>query len=129
MTPITTYHQVANAVHQVLCTRSFPHCLLEGCEVCVTHLQLLGEFLYDKFAHETAFCCKPQFFRLNFLHYWTVGLQTPAVKMLCPQKNTSLYIFIKNNMSKCWSVKDLSCFFGLFQTCILVGYNKLVFHE
>jgi len=93
MTPITTYHQVANAVHQVLCTSFIPILLIIARVVrsCVTHIHLLGGFLYDKYAHETVFCCKPHSFRLRFLHYRTVGLQTPAVKMLCPQK---LLLFI-----------------------------------
>ena len=54
---------------------------------------------------------------------------TPSVKTLCLQKNCWPYISKKPNMLKCWSVEDQLCFFCLQYSCVLVGYDKLLFHE
>jgi hypothetical protein len=58
MTPITIYRKVGNAVHQ-LYTPAYSHmadwkgCEVfvnwKGCEIFVTHLLLLGGFLYDMY--------------------------------------------------------------------------------
>ena len=54
---------------------------------------------------------------------------TPSVKMLWPQKNCWPYISKKHNMFKCWSVEDQLCCFCLLYNCVLVDYDKLLFHE
>jgi hypothetical protein len=62
------------------------------------------------------------------LHWVT---NTPSVKMLCPQKISSPYIFRKNTACvNSGLINDLSSFFFcLLYNCVSVGYEKLLFHE
>ena len=46
---------------------------------------------------------------------------TPSVKMLCPQKIPSPYIFVKHNMFKCWTIKNVSIFVLSDKMCIFVS--------
>ena len=44
---------------------------------------------------------------------------TTSVKMLCPQKITSPYIFVKHNIFNCWAIKDVSSFVLSHIKCVL----------
>jgi len=40
-------------------------------------------------------------------------VKNTPVKMLCPQKKLTSFIFVKHNMLTCWSIKNVSWFFPL----------------
>ena len=52
---------------------------------------------------------------------------TPSVKMLCPQKIPSPYIFVKHDMFKCWTIKNVSICVLSHKICIFVSW-AICFH-
>ena len=47
---------------------------------------------------------------------------TLSVKMVCPQENSSPYIFVKHNMFNCWTIKNVSSFVLSHKMCIFVSW-------
>ena len=55
-----------------------------------------------------------------FLESWVTN--TSSVKMLCPQKIASTYIFVKHSMFNCWTIKNVSSFVLSHKMCISVSW-------
>jgi len=52
---------------------------------------------------------------------------TRSIKMLCPKNLASPYIFVKHNIFKCWTIKNVSSFVLSLIKCAFLFHERYVF--